>query len=196
MDLDYRRLLQSADTVIADGMPIVWATYFKPKALKIPERSTGSDLTQDLLQRVPANQIAILGGEEPQRALDKLQIPKREDVSIFDGIVKADAEWLGELVETWNSRDIRLIFLALGVPKQDHVAQILRELLPGVVLIGVGGSFELIAGHKRRAPVWMQLSGMEWLFRLAIEPRRLWYRYCVRYWMGLGFLTDDCLRGK
>jgi len=188
---DYLAILQDADMLTADGMPVVWASHFKANAVRIPERTAGSDLTADLLHAIDANKIAIIGGETPMQALEKLQISGREAIYIDSGIISLDPNAIKTIAQTLESRQIRLVFVALGVPKQDLFARAIRAHLPNLVCIGVGGTFEMIAGTKKRAPGWMQASGLEWFFRLALEPRRLWNRYLVRYWSGFGFLTAD-----
>jgi N-acetylglucosaminyldiphosphoundecaprenol N-acetyl-beta-D-mannosaminyltransferase len=189
----YLESLKTADLLTADGMPVVWASHFKRGAVRIPERTAGSDLTGALLRQVSADQIAIIGGESPMIALEKLQIPDREQIFIDNGRISLEPEAIQQMADTLRDRGIRLVFVALGVPKQDDFAAAIRKLMPNLVCIGVGGTFEMIAGTKKRAPGWMQLSGLEWFFRLALEPRRLWNRYLVRYWSGFGFLTADVL---
>jgi N-acetylglucosaminyldiphosphoundecaprenol N-acetyl-beta-D-mannosaminyltransferase len=78
-------------------------------------------------------------------------------------------------------RDSRadLVFVGIGTPKQDRWMEEHRARLPGVVMVGVGAAFNFHAGRVRQAPEWMQRAGLEWLFRLAAEPRRLWKRYLL-----------------
>ena len=72
-----------------------------------------------------------------------------------------------------------LVFVGIGTPKQDRWMEAHRARLPGVVMVGVGAAFNFHAGRVRQAPEWMQRAGLEWLFRLAAEPRRLWKRYLL-----------------
>ena len=72
-----------------------------------------------------------------------------------------------------------LVFCGISTPKQDQWMFEHRQKLPGVVMLGVGAAFNFHAGEVRQAPRWMQNSGLEWLFRLAVEPRRLWKRYLL-----------------
>lgn len=196
LDRDYRNLVQSADIVVADGMPFVWASRWKRGATRIPGRTTGADLSADLIRRVPAQKIAIIGGENPPKALLTLEVEHQHEVFIFDGKVPMRRDFIEGLAEQVRQHGATLIFVALGVPKQDFVAEILREQIPEAVILGVGGTFELIAGIKPRAPDWMQNYGLEWLFRLVNEPRRLWYRYLVIYWVGLASLSLDVMRSR
>ncbi len=190
----YRELLNSADIHIPDGMPLVWASRRKKGAIPLPMRVTGSDVTGDLLRVVPPQFIAVVGGENPGKALETANIAEREKIFIDASYIKVDDESIKSLAHRLQGR--RLIFLALGVPKQDQVAIELRKLLPEASFIGVGGSFELLGLQKIRAPLWMQNAGFEWLFRLISEPRRLWKRYLVESWTGGFALINDIRRGK
>lgn len=192
-DPGYRQHLASADLRVADGMPIVWASHFKRGQPPVPERTAGIDLTIDLLHEIPTEKVAIIGGDDPIQGLQKIGLENPRAAFIYAGRVKFEPEFLDPLVNQILAHDSKLIFVALGVPKQDHFVQAVRSRIPGAVFVGVGGTFELMAGIKKRAPRWMQYSGLEWFFRLAIEPRRLWYRYLVRYWSGFGLLVADVL---
>lgn len=191
IDPNYSRLVHSADMVVADGMPLIWGSRLKRGVPAIPERTAGSDLTADLILKTPASKIAIIGGENPPQALEMLRIKKASEVFVFDGKVDTSPEFMENLSKKIEAHGASLIFLALGAPKQDKAAKYLRESLPHAVLVGVGGSFDLIAGIKPRAPKWMRRYGLEWLFRLCLEPRRLWHRYLVLYWVGGFHMLGD-----
>lgn len=195
LDPAYRSMIGSADYVLADGMPFVWASRVKKGVKAIPERTTGSDLSGELIRRFDRKKIAIIGGESPPQALKVLAVEDSEEVFIYDGIVDMSDEGIGRLIEDVKRHGATLIFVALGVPKQDKVATAFRAAMPDALILGVGGTFELIGGMKIRAPIWMQQSGTEWLWRLYVEPRRLWRRYLLLYWLGLGQLVDDTFLG-
>lgn len=195
LDPAYRAMIGSADYVLADGMPFVWASRLKKGVQQIPERTTGSDLSGELIRRYDRKKIAIIGGESPPQALKALAIEDHEDVFIFDGIVDMSDEGIQTLLAAVKAHGANLVFVALGVPKQDKVAKAFRAEMPEALILGVGGTFELIGGMKIRAPIWMQQSGTEWLWRLYVEPRRLWRRYLLLYWLGLGQLVDDTFLG-
>jgi N-acetylglucosaminyldiphosphoundecaprenol N-acetyl-beta-D-mannosaminyltransferase len=173
----YGSTIRSADLIVADGMPVVWACKRQNPELKEMDRTTGSDLTRQILPELKPNDVAILGGKDPRLALKKLGLDPDAGYFIYDGRVDLSDAWIDEVVERVGDR--RIVFVALGVPKQDVLIERLRPKLPHAVLIGVGGSFEFIANITKRAPQWMQKSGLEWLFRLSTEPRRLWKRYLV-----------------
>lgn len=188
-DPTYAEWLRTADMLLPDGMPIVWAMRKKRRGDPRVTRVTGVDLTQEMIRRTRPERIGIIGGKDPRRALELLRIPGIDAVHINASRIEAGEEAFDLLGSEFAGA--RLIFLALGVPKQDVFAIALRSRIPGAVLIPNGGSFELLAGLTPRAPRWMQLSGLEWLFRLAVEPRRLWRRYLVEYWSGVIALLGD-----
>jgi N-acetylglucosaminyldiphosphoundecaprenol N-acetyl-beta-D-mannosaminyltransferase len=192
LDRTYRDLVSQADVVLADGVPIVRQSRIKRGVARIPERVTGSDLTIELLRECPAERIAIIGGTEPELALKKAGIDASE-VFVRTGQIAADTATADALAAEIRAHGARLVLIALGVPKQDRLASLLKERLPGAVLLGVGGSLDFIAGVKKRAPKLWQTLGMEWFYRLVTEPRRLAYRYLVLYWVGLFALVGDAL---
>jgi N-acetylglucosaminyldiphosphoundecaprenol N-acetyl-beta-D-mannosaminyltransferase len=89
-----------------------------------------------------------------------------------------------------------VVFLALGVPKQDRLALELRAQIPELVVAGVGGTFEILGPQGSRAPQWMQRAGLEWLYRLLHEPGRLWKRYFLHYPAGLSLLLKDTIKAR
>ncbi len=191
-DASYRELAKQADIYLADGMPIVWASRKKKNSNPVPERVTGADITVDLIERLEPARIAIIGGISPRAALLKiLGEQKAAEPYVFDGMVAAEEEQVASLAREIAPRDPQAIFIALGVPKQDRIALMLRKHFPKAILMGVGGTFEFITGEQKRAPLWMQKSGTEWLYRLLSNPKRLWRRYLVEYWGGgLALLRD------
>jgi N-acetylglucosaminyldiphosphoundecaprenol N-acetyl-beta-D-mannosaminyltransferase len=177
-DKSFHELLSKADVFTADGMPVLWACRQMDTSFQGLDRTTGADLTPKLLKLADSSRVAIVGGVDPKAALQKLNLDP-EGYFIFDGQVKLDADWAKELAAQIGSRSI--VFVALGCPKQEKMIALLQPHLPHAVFVAVGGSFEMIAGITTRAPQWMQKGGLEWLYRLAIEPKRLWRRYLLEY---------------
>jgi N-acetylglucosaminyldiphosphoundecaprenol N-acetyl-beta-D-mannosaminyltransferase len=95
-----------------------------------------------------------------------------------------------------NDTGADLVWVGLGMPKQELWMARVRRLLPGVALLGVGAAFDFLAGTSSRAPDWMQRAGLEWVYRLCREPRRLWRRYLFNNPAYLGLLTQDVLRRR
>lgn len=171
-------LLSKADVFTADGAPILWACRKVDSAFNSLDRTTGADLTPKLLRLAMPDKVAIVGGQDPKAALKKLELDPSA-YFVFDGQVELTPDFAAQLAAQIGDRPI--VFVALGCPKQEKMIQLLRPNLPNAVFVAVGGSFEMIAGITTRAPQWMQKSGLEWLYRLTIEPKRLWRRYLVEY---------------
>lgn len=194
-DLEYRELLHTTQLITADGMPIVWAARLKENRAVIKERTTGIDLVVNLLTSTSIPKFGIIGGEDPRRALEYLGVP-HDRAYVFDGKVSFEHIWIEAIVSDLRAHETRLLFVALGAPKPDQLIKLLRPYLEDVVMIGVGGAFDMIGGIKPRAPKWMQNIGLEWLFRLSREPRRLWRRYLLLYPEGVLWLVSDVIRSR
>jgi N-acetylglucosaminyldiphosphoundecaprenol N-acetyl-beta-D-mannosaminyltransferase len=177
--------LRGADMVTADGLPLVWLQKFRGK--KPAERVYGPDVTLELCQRT-ANDPAIthyfFGGLPgvPERLVGELQ--QRFPGIQIAGAYSPPVEDVGSapnpaMVELLNTARPSIIWVGLGSPKQDLWMHLYRPALDAPLLIAVGAAFDFIGGTKQQAPVWMRRRGLEWLFRLLQEPRRLWQRYLV-----------------
>lgn len=193
-EASYKEILNTADIIVPDGMPVVWASRKRQPNKRKIQRITGVELTQDLCLAIDGNKIGIVGGKDPMKALEMIGMDSREQVAINNERLEATEADYARVAEQMKGRT--LIFLALGVPKQDLFAIELRKRVPEATLIPNGGTFELLAGFLPRAPEWMQSAGLEWLFRLCVEPRRLWKRYLVEYWSGVTALIFDSFRSK
>jgi N-acetylglucosaminyldiphosphoundecaprenol N-acetyl-beta-D-mannosaminyltransferase len=190
-------LLSQADIITADGMPLVWASRFKGPDQTIPERTTGVDLVDAYLRLPTIPAYAVIGGVDPAATLARYGEPAvRACQYLFDGRVDLSAEQVQEFADALLEKQVRMLFLALGGAKQDQLAFMLRKAVPGLVVAGIGGSFEILGPQGSRAPRWMQNAGLEWLFRLTREPGRLWRRYLVHYPAGLGLLLRDCVKPR
>ena len=182
--VELRRVLDASDLNVADGMPVVWLSKLAGRPL--PGRTAGSDLVPVALQRLAAMgaRIFLFGGE---RAV-ALEAGRRL-VDAYPGLVIAGhcEPPLAAIERMPNRSIIRLIqaarpdvlLVALGNPKQELWIARHRQALGVTVAIGVGCTLDLLARKSRRAPRWMQETGLEWLFRLAQEPRRLFLRYVL-----------------
>jgi exopolysaccharide biosynthesis WecB/TagA/CpsF family protein len=177
-DPAYRMLVKDVDLTVADGMPILWLSRLGLTARRIPERSCGIDIVEDCLQHFDGR-MGVLGGVDPKRALDRLAADPSRIVFVYDGPV--DPERLDHIIRAVKASRCQLLFVALGVPKQDFVCRAIHAACPQIVCIGVGGSFEVLGGLIPRAPKIMRATGLEWLYRLICEPRRLAHRYLVLY---------------
>jgi N-acetylglucosaminyldiphosphoundecaprenol N-acetyl-beta-D-mannosaminyltransferase len=184
-DPETRRLFQAADVVVADGMPLVWAARLQGQAL--PERVAGSSLLHPIAARAAAEgrSLYLLGGapEATPAAVDVLQQAHAQlRIVGYSQPVVSDPptpENLAVACAELDRTEPDIVLVGLGSPKQERMIEALRGRFPGVWMIGVGVSFSFLAGHVRRAPPWMRSSGLEWVHRLAQEPRRLSRRYLL-----------------
>jgi N-acetylglucosaminyldiphosphoundecaprenol N-acetyl-beta-D-mannosaminyltransferase len=184
-DPEMRALYDAADVRVADGMPLLWAARLQGDPL--PERVAGSTLVGQIAERAAreGRSLYFLGGAPGASAraaevlcqrLPALHVvgsssPQLSDPPTPDQIAPLGAELLRLRPD--------LVLVGLGSPKQERLIRELRPLLPASWMMGVGISFSFLAGDVRRAPVWMQRTGLEWIHRLAQEPRRLARRYLV-----------------
>jgi len=172
--------LRDADFVTADGMPIVLLSKLLRDPL--PERVTGADLAPAICRRFAEEGLSVyvLGGSQPalDEAFAKLRdmAPGLKVAGIDPAFVKLD-EPQPEIIERINAARPDLLFVALGNPKQELWMGRNAARLEAGAMIGVGGTFNFLAGRVRRAPAWMQRCGLEWIYRIIQEPGRLWKRY-------------------
>jgi len=176
-------LYAEADLRVADGMPLVWAARLQGTPL--PERIAGSSLLRPLAQRAAteSRRIYFLGGEGRTAEAAARQLAEE-----FPGLAVAgfSSPWLPTEPDDAAVEPTRqaltearpdIVLVALGSPKQEWLISKLRRSLPACWFIGVGMSFSFTTGQRSRAPLWMQRTGLEWVHRLASEPKRLGKRY-------------------
>jgi N-acetylglucosaminyldiphosphoundecaprenol N-acetyl-beta-D-mannosaminyltransferase len=176
-----REAILGCDLISADGQPVVWASRLLGKPLKA--RVTGIDLFEALVQRCAARGYRpfLLGARQEVvgRVVEILRSrhPTLELAGWRNGYWNADEERsvVGQIKEARPD----VLFVAMSSPKKEIFLSRWKNELQVPFVMGVGGSFDVVAGLTRRAPVWMQRCGLEWLFRLAQEPGRLWHRYLV-----------------
>ena len=174
-------ILQNAALSLPDGMPIVWASRLL--GTRVRERVAGADLVSKLAERASAEGFRMyLFGSAPgvaTRAATRLteKFPTAQIVADSGPAVGPDGSMDPAFVERIAAARPDIVCVALGNPKQEFWISRYAELIGAPVCIGVGGTLDLIVGEKRRAPMWMQRTGLEWIFRAAQEPRRLVGRY-------------------
>lgn len=186
LDSEFAEAYDRADLVVADGMPVVWLSKLSSDPL--PERVAGSDLVWEI-GRLSAEcdlRVFLLGGEPGSAAsaaaVLERKYPGANIVGYYcpphDKFETAEEQLRIRTMVRSSRPDILLV--AFGAPKQEKwIRKNLLELnVP--LTVGVGGSFEMIAGTRKRAPKIVQKIGMEWFWRLAQEPRRLFDRYVVK----------------
>ncbi len=185
-DSRFRAAYARSSLSLADGMPILWTSRWLGTPL--PEKVSGSDLVSPLLERAAERgwRVYLLGGAPGVAALARdrtlQRLPSLRVVGVDAPTVDVDepAELREVVVERIRSAGPHLVLVAFGAPKQEIWIDEVRGALKPAVLIGVGASLDFLAGSVPRAPRWMSRSGLEWLYRLGREPRRLWRRYLLR----------------
>jgi N-acetylglucosaminyldiphosphoundecaprenol N-acetyl-beta-D-mannosaminyltransferase len=176
-----RRLLQRADLCLADGMPVVWGA--RASRMPLRDRVAGADLVPALAERAASTGWRIhLFGSTAGTAERSADLLRRKypgvHVTADSGPIIADIDRVDEAVlASIATIDPDILCVALGNPKQERFIDAYRDRLRTPVMIGVGGTLDMLVGDKRRAPEWVQRVGMEWVVRAAQEPRRLGKRY-------------------
>jgi N-acetylglucosaminyldiphosphoundecaprenol N-acetyl-beta-D-mannosaminyltransferase len=170
--------------VTADGMPIVWVQ--RQRGFPQAERVYGPDVMLALCEKTAGTGIRhFFWGGQPGVADQlvgrlKAQFPKLAVAGTYSPpIAELESQPDPAVIERLNASQADIIWIGLGSPKQDLWMSLYRPTLSAPLLIGVGAAFDMLAGVRSQAPRWMQRSGLEWLFRLAQEPRRLARRYLV-----------------
>ena len=190
-DPGLREIVTSCDLINADGMPIVWASRLLGNPL--PCRVAGVDLFQNLV-RLCANKgyrPFFFGAREwvVGKVVDKFKerYPQLEVAGYRNGYYREVEEV--EIAEIIRDSKADMLFVGFSSPMKEKFLKRWMSAMQVPFSMGVGGSFDIIAGRTKRAPVWMQKCGMEWFYRILQEPRRMWKRYAktnpVFVWMVL-----------
>lgn len=185
-DESLARVFRSASTVVADGMPLIWSSRLAGEGL--PQRVTGSSLIYSLSAAAADDGLTVyLLGGDPGVAEDAAHRLIREHPGLRIAGVSAPPmgfdqteRGVTEVVEQLRAADPDVVFVGLGAPKQDRVIARLRQAHPRAWYLGCGAAIAMTAGQFPRAPRVLQDIGLEWAFRLALEPRRLTGRYLLR----------------
>jgi N-acetylglucosaminyldiphosphoundecaprenol N-acetyl-beta-D-mannosaminyltransferase len=178
-DLELALACQAANLTVADGMSVVWA--LRALGQPAPERVAGVDLMACLLDAAGEHRLRVyfLGARrEVVTALvekSRVQHPGIEIAGFRDGYFGRDDH--PRIVEKIRSSRPDILFVGMPSPFKETWCERHRQRLDVPVIIGVGGSFDVLAGFIRRAPRWTQAAGLEWFWRFLMEPRKLWKRY-------------------
>lgn len=197
-DQDLGRILNQAGLVTPDGMPLVWVSRLRNN------RSVSRVYGPDLMAEVCAKSVAkghrhFLYGGAPgvaERLADQLRqrYPGIEIAGLyappFRPLTPAEDE---AVIEQINASKADIVWVGLSTPKQEYWMAAHLGRLDASVMVGVGAAFDFLAGVKTQAPRWMQRSGLEWLYRLVTEPRRLWRRYLTIVPLFLILITLESL---
>ena len=178
---EFKRLVNDADLIVPDGMPLVW--ILRLKGQRNQHRVYGPTLMLHVIESAARAGIPLgFYGGEPQvlESLVRQMQARYQDLNVafsFSPPFRAmSREEDAIIVEQINQSGTRILFVGLGCPKQEIWMAEHRGRVKAVML-GVGAAFDFHSGVKPQAPAWMQKIGLEWFFRLMQEPRRLWRRY-------------------
>ena len=174
-------MVNEADLVTPDGMPLVKAVHLLYKVKQ--ERVAGMDILPDLIKETEKQDLSIFFYGGTQEMLDRTKeyvetnYPLLKNHQYFSPPFRPlTEEEEQEVVKRINNSGANLVFVALGCPKQEKWMASMKGKIHAC-MIGVGGALPVVIGMQRRAPMWMQKTSTEWLFRLILEPRRLFKRY-------------------
>ena len=195
-DRALRKAMDACDIVLADSIAVVWALRLLGR--KLPERIPGIDLMHAMLRdgQTRGYRVYLLGAtEEVSRIVEDRMAELYPGVVVAgrrNGFYKPDEE--RAIVSAIHDAKADILFVAMSPPKKEIFLAQWREELGVAVCHGVGGAFDVVAGKTKRAPAMWQRLGMEWLYRVVQEPRRMWRRYLVTNtlfgWMLLGEMTN------
>jgi N-acetylglucosaminyldiphosphoundecaprenol N-acetyl-beta-D-mannosaminyltransferase len=201
-DPDFRAAYAGAALCLADGVPVVWAAGFLGIPLK--GRVAGADLLPAVCGAAAGRGLSIflLGGEEGVAGAAASALAAR-----FPGLrvagthtpprgFGADAAATDAAITAVNAARPDILFIGLGSPKQECWIHAHWDRLSAVIAVCCGAALDYAAGTRRRAPRWMRLSGLEWVWRLAAEPGRLWRRYLVRDTAFVGIVLKEWWRRR
>jgi N-acetylglucosaminyldiphosphoundecaprenol N-acetyl-beta-D-mannosaminyltransferase len=198
---ELRDAIGESEIATPDGVPLVWGL----RRLGRPEQSRvyGPELMRRaLVESEERGWKHYLYGSTPEtlnlleKAIESLA-PMAQIVGShsppFRQLTDDEAE---AALDAIRASDADIVWVGLGMPKQELWMHAVRDRLTGIAVVGVGAAFDFIAGTKKQAPGWVQRAGMEWLYRLAQEPRRLWRRYIWNNPMFAVLLVEQILRTR
>ncbi|MBU0910753.1 MAG: WecB/TagA/CpsF family glycosyltransferase [Proteobacteria bacterium] len=201
-DEKLRRIINSCDLVNVDGMPIVWASRLLGDPL--PCRVAGIDLFQELVKLSAEKGYRPFFFGARQEVVEKVvsifkkKYPTLQIAGYRNGYFSEEEEPL--IAQMINESKADMIFVAFSSPKKEIFLNKWMQTMQVPFCMGVGGSFDVVAGITKRAPLWMQNYGLEWFYRILQEPRRMWGRYArtnpVFIWMVMKLLLHRITRTK
>jgi N-acetylglucosaminyldiphosphoundecaprenol N-acetyl-beta-D-mannosaminyltransferase len=181
-DKELEKSVVEADIINADGKAIVWAANLLGH--KLPERVSGIDLMEQLVMRSfeKGYKCFFFGATEEVVTklvnIYKMQYSEDMIAGYRNGYFKKEDE--DKIALQIAESGANILFVAITSPKKEIFLNTYKNMLTNVnFIMGVGGSFDVIAGKVKRAPLWMQNSGLEWFYRVVQEPKRMWKRYLV-----------------
>jgi N-acetylglucosaminyldiphosphoundecaprenol N-acetyl-beta-D-mannosaminyltransferase len=178
-DAELKESIVSCDIINADGQAIVWASRFLNRGL--PERVAGIDIMANLVQLAAEKKYKIffLGAKEEVVKKVVGVYGERYGKAIIAGYRNGyfNKEEEGDVARQIAESGASILFVAMSSPKKEIFLNTYKEVIRTPFIMGVGGSFDVVSGLVKRAPTWMQKTGLEWFYRVIQEPGRMWKRY-------------------
>ena len=194
----FREVLQEADLAILDGMPLCWS--FKLLHGFKPDRIAGKHLMHALLEEASENKMAVFfyGSSLKKLAIAKSYLIKHYPSLLIAGMISPPFRPLSfeenkSYADQINASGASLVFVALGCPKQEIWMHNMKHQIHATML-GVGGALEVLTGQQKRPAPWIENAGLEWFFRLCLEPRRLFKRYLITNTLFIFYLSRELWR--
>ncbi len=198
-DPELRQIINDCALVNVDGMPVVWASRLLGKPLK--ERVAGVDLFEALMRRAGEKgwRVFLLGAKEEVVSKVASTYQHKYPKLVLAGY--RNGYWKGEAEEAQVAAQIRearpdLLFVAISSPKKEQFLGRYQAEMRIPFAMGVGGTFDVAIGHVKRAPVWMQKSGLEWFYRFLQEPRRMFRRYFIEDMAFVRLFIKEAMSGR
>jgi len=184
-DEEFVKIYKNAALHLCDGIPLLWAAKWLGMSLK--EKISGSDLFPGLCRVAykEGYRIFFLGGKigavSESRKILEIRYPGIQICGAYCPPIgfENDIDENNKIVEMIKAVKPDILFVGVGSPKQEKWIYRHKEELQVPVSIGIGATFDFVSGMVKRAPIWMQKSGLEWFWRLMMEPKRLWKRYLI-----------------
>lgn len=198
-DLELRKSVNESDLINADGQAVVWASKILGQPLK--ERVAGIDLMSNLvaLAHKKGHKIFFFGAKEEivKKVVDTYTKEYSSNIiaGYRNGYFKKEDEQ--KIAEEIANSGANILFVAISSPTKENFLFQNKEVLSKVnFVMGVGGSFDVVSGLVKRAPVWMQNAGLEWFYRFAQEPKRMWKRYLIGNSKFILLVLKERFKGK
>lgn len=197
-NVELQKSLMEADIVLADGLPIIWLSRMLGDPL--PERVTGINIMYELLKEANKkhHRVYFLGAKSDvlQKMIKTIQkdYPGIAIAGYRDGYFDKDEEQ--DVAKNIKDSHADILFVGISSPKKEFFLKNWLNFIDVPICHGVGGSFDILAGVTNRAPIWMQKCGLEWLYRLIQEPRRMWKRYLITNMIFIKLCFEAVLRAR
>ncbi|MDX2129348.1 MAG: WecB/TagA/CpsF family glycosyltransferase [Chloroherpetonaceae bacterium] len=176
-----KKIVDECDIVNIDGQAVVWASRFL--GFPVKERVAGIDLMEKLIEMASEKNYGVYFLGAKQEILEKVvdvYKAKYKNIKISglrNGYFKEDEEL--DIAKEIAKSQTKILLVAISSPKKEFFLNKYKSVMGVPFVMGVGGSFDVVAGYVKRAPLWMQNFGLEWLFRFLQEPKRMWKRYII-----------------